>query len=141
MSTSRAQHNAQRPALRLVSTKGMSREDWLKVRKQGIGATEGRDDHRIKTEIVRIGGLRHQHDGADAHMSNRIKYCANSSLQCFIEHGVPKHPGRSTRLALPRHIGVTRQSRKGCMIWPSNGPLRQIHAGTRNSDRKTQKAC
>jgi len=30
----------QRPALRLVSTKGMSREDWLEVRKQGIGASD-----------------------------------------------------------------------------------------------------
>ncbi|WP_197477384.1 YqaJ viral recombinase family protein, partial [Alcanivorax sp. HI0044] len=30
----------QRPALRLVSTKQMSREDWLKIRKQGIGASD-----------------------------------------------------------------------------------------------------
>jgi hypothetical protein len=30
----------QRPALRLVSTKRMSREDWLKIRKQGIGASD-----------------------------------------------------------------------------------------------------
>lgn len=29
-----------RPALRLVSTKGMSREDWLNVRKSGIGASD-----------------------------------------------------------------------------------------------------
>ena len=28
----------QRPALRLVSTKGLSRDEWLKVRKQGIGS-------------------------------------------------------------------------------------------------------
>jgi hypothetical protein len=28
------------PALRLVSTKGMSREDWLQIRKQGIGASD-----------------------------------------------------------------------------------------------------
>ena len=30
----------QRPALRLVSTKSMNREDWLKIRKQGIGASD-----------------------------------------------------------------------------------------------------
>ena len=30
----------QRPALRLVSTKGMSRRDWLAIRKQGIGASD-----------------------------------------------------------------------------------------------------
>ena len=30
----------QRPALRLVSTKRMNREDWLKIRKQGIGASD-----------------------------------------------------------------------------------------------------
>lgn len=30
----------QRPALRLVSTKGLSREEWLKVRKQGIGSSD-----------------------------------------------------------------------------------------------------
>lgn len=29
-----------RPALRLVSTQGMSREQWLKIRKQGIGASD-----------------------------------------------------------------------------------------------------
>ncbi|KAF0811010.1 hypothetical protein A167_00042 [Alcanivorax sp. S71-1-4] len=32
--------NRPRPALRLVSTKGMSREQWLQVRKRGIGASE-----------------------------------------------------------------------------------------------------
>jgi putative phage-type endonuclease len=31
---------SQRPALRLVSTKDMSRDEWLKVRKQGIGASD-----------------------------------------------------------------------------------------------------
>ncbi|HKK57554.1 lambda-exonuclease family protein [Marinobacter sp.] len=30
----------QRPALRLVSTKGLSRDEWLKVRKQGIGSSD-----------------------------------------------------------------------------------------------------
>ena len=30
----------QRPALRLVSTKGLSRDAWLKVRKQGIGSSD-----------------------------------------------------------------------------------------------------
>ena len=30
----------QRPALRLVSTKGLSRDKWLKVRKQGIGSSD-----------------------------------------------------------------------------------------------------
>src|SRR5699024_11818167 len=30
----------QRPALRLVSTKGLSREEWLEVRKEGIGASD-----------------------------------------------------------------------------------------------------
>jgi putative phage-type endonuclease len=30
----------QRPALRLVSTKHMSREEWLRIRKQGIGASD-----------------------------------------------------------------------------------------------------
>ena len=30
----------QRPALRLVSTKRMNRKDWLKIRKQGIGASD-----------------------------------------------------------------------------------------------------
>ncbi|HKK56876.1 MAG TPA: hypothetical protein VJ956_11425, partial [Marinobacter sp.] len=30
----------QRPALRLVSTKGPSRNEWLKVRKQGIGSSD-----------------------------------------------------------------------------------------------------
>jgi putative phage-type endonuclease len=30
----------QRPALRLVSTKSMNREEWLKIRKQGIGASD-----------------------------------------------------------------------------------------------------
>ncbi|MCK5874224.1 MAG: YqaJ viral recombinase family protein [Alcanivoracaceae bacterium] len=40
MTTSRATHSTQRPALRLVSTKGMSREDWLRIRKQGIGASD-----------------------------------------------------------------------------------------------------
>ena len=30
----------QRPALRLVSTKDLSREEWLEVRKQGIGASD-----------------------------------------------------------------------------------------------------
>jgi putative phage-type endonuclease len=32
--------SGQRPALRLVSTKRMNREDWLKIRKQGIGASD-----------------------------------------------------------------------------------------------------
>lgn len=32
--------NRQRPALRLVSTKGMSREKWLKVRRSGIGSSD-----------------------------------------------------------------------------------------------------
>ena len=30
----------QRPALRLVSTKGMARETWLDVRRQGIGSSD-----------------------------------------------------------------------------------------------------
>lgn len=30
----------QRPALRLVSTKDLSRDEWLKVRKQGIGSSD-----------------------------------------------------------------------------------------------------
>jgi putative phage-type endonuclease len=30
----------QRPALRLVSTKGLSREEWLQYRRQGIGSSE-----------------------------------------------------------------------------------------------------
>lgn len=30
----------QRPALRLVSTKGLSRDEWLRVRKQGIGSSD-----------------------------------------------------------------------------------------------------
>jgi hypothetical protein len=34
MSTPRAIKPSSRPALRLVSTKGMNREQWLKVRKQ-----------------------------------------------------------------------------------------------------------
>ena len=40
MSTPRAIKSSSRPALRLVSTKGMNREQWLKVRKQGIGASD-----------------------------------------------------------------------------------------------------
>ena len=40
MRASRSNQSAQRPALRLVSTKGMSREDWLKVRTQGIGSSD-----------------------------------------------------------------------------------------------------
>ena len=40
MSTPRAIKPSSRPALRLVSTKGMNREQWLKVRKQGIGASD-----------------------------------------------------------------------------------------------------
>ena len=40
MSTTRAVKPSSRPALRLVSTKGMNREQWLKVRKQGIGASD-----------------------------------------------------------------------------------------------------
>ena len=40
MSTPRAINPSSRPALRLVSTKGMNREQWLKVRKQGIGASD-----------------------------------------------------------------------------------------------------
>ena len=40
MSTPRAIKSTPRPALRLVSTKGMNREQWLKVRKQGIGASD-----------------------------------------------------------------------------------------------------
>jgi len=30
----------QRPALRLVSTKDLSRDEWLKVRKKGIGSSD-----------------------------------------------------------------------------------------------------
>ena len=30
----------QRPALRLVSTKDISRDEWLKVRKHGIGSSD-----------------------------------------------------------------------------------------------------
>ena len=40
MSTPRAIKSSSRPALRLVSTKGMNREQRLKVRKQGIGASD-----------------------------------------------------------------------------------------------------
>ena len=40
MSTPRAVKPSSRPALRLVSTKGMNREQWLKVRKQGVGASD-----------------------------------------------------------------------------------------------------
>ena len=40
MSTPRAIKPSSRPALRLVSTKGMNREQWLKVRKQGVGASD-----------------------------------------------------------------------------------------------------
>lgn len=40
MNTSRAIKPTTRSALRLVSTKGMSREDWLNVRKQGIGSSD-----------------------------------------------------------------------------------------------------
>lgn len=40
MSTSRAIKAPARAALRLVSTKGLSREDWLQVRKQGIGSSD-----------------------------------------------------------------------------------------------------
>ena len=40
MSTPRSIKSSSRPALRLVSTKGMNREQWLKVRKQGIGASD-----------------------------------------------------------------------------------------------------
>ena len=40
MSKQHATPVRQAPALRLVSTKGMSREEWLKVRKQGIGASD-----------------------------------------------------------------------------------------------------
>ncbi|MGO2134954.1 MAG: YqaJ viral recombinase family protein [Marinobacter sp.] len=37
--TAKAIHK-QRPALRLVSTKDLSRDEWLKVRKQGIGSSD-----------------------------------------------------------------------------------------------------
>ena len=40
MSTSRIRKDNHRPALRLVSTRDMSREDWLQVRKQGIGSSD-----------------------------------------------------------------------------------------------------
>ena len=40
MSTSRARKDTHRPALRLVSTRDMSQEDWLQVRKQGIGSSD-----------------------------------------------------------------------------------------------------
>lgn len=40
MSTSRIRKDTHRPALRLVSTRDMSREDWLQVRKQGIGSSD-----------------------------------------------------------------------------------------------------
>lgn len=40
MSSSRLRKALARPPLRLVSTKGMSREDWLQVRKQGIGSSD-----------------------------------------------------------------------------------------------------
>ena len=40
MSTSRIRKDNQRPALRLASTRDMSREDWLQVRKQGIGSSD-----------------------------------------------------------------------------------------------------
>src|SRR5690554_5873113 len=35
-----AKATQQRPALRLVSTKGLSRDEWLEVRKQGIGSSD-----------------------------------------------------------------------------------------------------
>jgi putative phage-type endonuclease len=38
--TSLKQHPQKRPALRLVSTKELPREDWLAVRKQGIGSSD-----------------------------------------------------------------------------------------------------
>src|SRR5690606_4995827 len=40
MSTSRIRKDNHRPALRLVSTRDMSREDGLQVRKQGIGRSD-----------------------------------------------------------------------------------------------------
>lgn len=40
MSTSRIRRDNLRPALRLVSTRDMSREDWLQVRRQGIGSSD-----------------------------------------------------------------------------------------------------
>ena len=40
MSTPRTIQSSSRPALRLVSTKGMAREQWLKLRRQGIGASD-----------------------------------------------------------------------------------------------------
>ena len=40
MATHARNTQAQRPALRLVSTRDMRREDWLEVRKRGIGASD-----------------------------------------------------------------------------------------------------
>ncbi|MDF1822265.1 MAG: YqaJ viral recombinase family protein [Alcanivoracaceae bacterium] len=40
MSTSSARNKPHRAALRLVSTRDMSREDWLQVRRQGIGSSD-----------------------------------------------------------------------------------------------------
>jgi putative phage-type endonuclease len=56
----------QRSALRLVSTKGMSREDWLAVRKQGLGASEaaaavGLNPYQSPLELWMIKTGRDQH--------------------------------------------------------------------------------
>ena len=40
MKTQTVNPTSKRQALRLVSTKTMSREEWLRVRKQGIGASD-----------------------------------------------------------------------------------------------------
>src|SRR5690606_16478471 len=91
-----------RPALRLVSTKGMERDDWLAVRKRGIGASDaaaavGLSPYQSPLELWLIKtGRDAQLPKLDADNDNSPLYWGNV-LEPIVAKHYSKRTGNSVR--------------------------------------------
>ena len=155
MSTPRAITPSSRPALRLVSTKGMNREQWLQVRKQGIGASDaaaavGLNPYQspLALWMVKTGrdGLLPAPDPDDIHTplywGNLLEQYPNltSVLElspplhyrpgdCTVHHGYTVHGGPDNTTDKPRWSYLFSYSPEDTRYW--NGS-----AGNWGSERK-----
>lgn len=91
-----------RPALRLVSTKGMSREEWLKVRQNGIGSSDaaaavGLNPYQSQLELWMIKtGRDHSIPKPDPEDQSSPMYWGNVLEPIVAEH-YSKRTGRKVR--------------------------------------------
>ena len=97
-----------RPALRLVKTKAMPREDWLEVRKQGIGSSDaaaavGLNPYQSQLELWMIK------TGRDANLPKPDPNDETSPmywgtiLEPIVANHYVKRTGRKVRRLIPLH--------------------------------------